>query len=173
MNKIILISWIVITLSFTGLLVSSIIYEIDAFYTALNIEFEIYEATIVKNSTDNSFLSFKVSAWISNPSQISSFNLKSLRGPITLNNKHLEYVEGLKWFTKDILPQENTSISWAYTILEQDMDNFIEAEQIGSWEWFFDIKIVIVSNIIDSTMYDRSQSFSGVTFSTWDEAGTC
>ncbi|MFX0206036.1 MAG: hypothetical protein ACFFDT_08610 [Candidatus Hodarchaeota archaeon] len=173
MNKIVLISWIVITLSFTGLLVSSIIYEIDAFYTAFNIEFEIYEATIVKNSTDNSFLSLKVSAWIKNPSQLSSFNLKSLRGPISLNNKRLEYVGGLKWFTKDILPQENASVRWAYTILEQDEDSFIEAENSGVWEWFFDIKIVIVSNIIESTMYERPQSFSGVNFSTWGEAGSC
>ncbi|MFW9904657.1 MAG: hypothetical protein ACFFFH_10015 [Candidatus Thorarchaeota archaeon] len=172
MNKIILISWIVITLSFTGLLVSSIIYEIDAFYTALNIEFEIYEATIVKNSTDNSFLSLKVSAWITNPSQISSFILKSLRGPITLNSKSLEYVGGLKWFTIDILPQENTSVTWAYTILEQDVDKFIEAEKNGVWDWFFDIRIVIVSNLIESTMYDRSQSFSGVNFSTWGEVGS-
>ena len=167
MNKIILISWIVITLSFTGLLVSSLVYEMDAFYTALNIEFQIYEATIVKNSTDNSFLSLKLSAWITNPSQISSFNLKSLRGPISLNNIRFEYIGGLKWFTKNILPQENTTVTWAYTILEQDMDAFIDAERNGVWEWFFDIKILIVSHLIESTMYDRPQSFSGVNFSTF------
>jgi hypothetical protein len=165
MRKSVLISWLIIIISFCGLFVSSIVYENDAFFTMINFKFEIFEAIVVKNDTDD-IVSLRVSASIWNPSRVSSIRLQMVRGYVLLNSQGSTFLKGAKWFSLNINPQENESATWAYSILPQDVNIFNEAATNGIWNWYFDIEITIVSHLVGNRLYDRSQSFSGVKFIT-------
>lgn len=165
MRKIVLISWLIIIISFCGLFVSSIVYENDAFYTMMNFKFEIFEAIVVKNGTDD-IVSLRVSASIWNPSRVSSIRLHMVRGSVLINNQGSKFLKGAKWFSLDIYPQENESAMWAYSILPQDVNIFNEAEADGIWNWYFKIEITIISHLVGDNLYDVSQSLTGVKFTT-------
>ncbi|MFX0013835.1 MAG: hypothetical protein ACFFB2_03645 [Promethearchaeota archaeon] len=165
MKKIILVSWLIIVLSFSGLFVSSIVYEIDAWYTMVNFKFELHEINIVKNSTED-IVSMRASATITNPSRISSFTLYSIRVSVSLNNQKLLYISNsLKWYYLDVPPQENKIVSWGYLDLQQaDVDILNAAESEGTWNWFLNIRVTLISGFLGTEDYDRSQSFLGVNF---------
>jgi hypothetical protein len=164
MRKVIVASWFIIVLSFSALFVSSIIYEIDAFYTMRNFEFELNEVSIVKNSTDD-IVSLRVSANISNPSSLSDFTLYTLRVYVYVNNQRLSYLKTQKWFVDEVPPQDGIPVQWAYLDLqEKDLETLNQADSDNTWNWFFQITVTLISNLLGTEEYDRSQSFTGVKF---------
>lgn len=161
MRKIILATWLVITIGFSGLLIYSIVYEIDLYDTIVNFKFQIYDVSIVKNSTGD-IVSLIVSASIRNPSHFSSFDLNSIQVGVVLNEQESEYLYGPKWFLKTIQPRENTSVAWSYNIYPKDVDLFNKANTTGTWNWYFSISVRLDASIVGEGLFDRSQPFQGV-----------
>lgn len=164
MRKIIVASWFIIVLSFSALFLSSIVYEIDAYYTMRNFEFRLNEVSILKNSTDD-IVSLRVSANISNPSSLSHFTLYALRVYVYVNGQQLSYLKTQKWFITEVPPQDAIPIQWAYLDLqEKDIETLNQADTDNAWNWYFQITVTIISNLLGTEEYDRSQSFTGVKF---------
>ncbi|MFX1282779.1 MAG: hypothetical protein ACFFB5_03955 [Promethearchaeota archaeon] len=161
MRKIVLIPWFLIVITFSGFLLYSTIYEIEAYNIIVNFEFQIFDVAVIKNSTGD-IVSLKISAIIWNPSHISSFEFRSITvRTIILNGETPEYLGGQKWFSRIISPRENVSVTWAYNIRPQAVVFFNEADHNETWSWFFVIQVNIDSNIIGRSGYDRSQPFQG------------
>lgn len=161
MRKSILITWLLIVIVFSGLLIYSTIYEIDAYETIIEFKFQINEVNINLNNMSE-MVSLIIQATIWNPSFFSSFELKSIQGSVLLNGQGSSYLAGQKWFYLTILPGENSRISWSYVIQLEDIDIFNNANSTQNWNWYFSIRLFIVSNIVEGNLYDRSQSFQGV-----------
>ncbi|MFX0170535.1 MAG: hypothetical protein ACFE9L_01315 [Candidatus Hodarchaeota archaeon] len=162
MGKIILITWFAIIIIFSTILIYSVFYEIDAYETVINFKFKINEVNIEKNSSTNEIIRLRISASIWNPSSFSSFQFNSIRGFVLLNGLEPEYLHGREYFFRTILPNENATVSWSYPILSHDAELLNEAEENGSWSWYFIIQVFLDSNIVGKVGYDRSQPFQGV-----------
>ncbi|MFX0049918.1 MAG: hypothetical protein ACFFAJ_13520 [Candidatus Hodarchaeota archaeon] len=161
MGKIILLTWFALILIFSTILVYSVLYEIDAYDTVVKFQFQINEVIIEKNSTDD-IENLIIFASIRNPSQFSTFEFNSIRGYVFLNGLEPIYLHGREYFFKDVLPKENVSVSWGYSIEPQDADLLNEADESGTWSWYFYILVFLDSNIVGRNYYDRSQPFQGV-----------
>ena len=161
MRKSILILWLVIVTSFTGILLYSTAAEIDAYHTVFNFEFQISDVTIIQNQTGN-FQTLEVSASIFNPSALFSFRVNMIKGIVMLNEQGSEYLRGPQWLLKTISPGANSSVTWAYPILEQDLDLLNDANTTGTWRWYFSLKVNVDTIVLGNDEFDRSQSFQGV-----------
>ena len=162
MRRKIIISWIIIVVIFSGILAYSTLYELDSYQTVLDFKFQIFNISISTN-TENQFESLTISAIVSNPSQFSSIRLKSISNTVFLNEQGSEYLRGLHWFAIMIAPQKNTSVTWSYEIIAQNIHIFNGANMTNSWNWNFDITVNLFTNLIEEGQYDRSQEFQGVT----------
>ena len=162
MRKYVYGSWIVLIFTFSGILAYSTLFEIDSYQTVVDFRFQVSEVTISVNET-NFFKDLSVVADISNPSLFSSIRLKSIESTVSLNQQTSEYLRELHWFMIIIPPGENASINWGYEIIRQNEKIFISANTSSAWNWSFEIKVNLVSSIIEEGQYDRSQDFQGVT----------
>jgi len=161
MKKIILTTWLIVILISSGLLAISIVYEIDEFQGMVNFQFHIESINVIKNSTSN-ITNLEVTANIFNPSSFSNYELRKINNIIFLNGEEPEYLRGNKWFFKILKPQERINITWSYEVVLKDLNLLNRAEIEGNWNWYFYIQISLISNIIESLTFDRSQSFQGV-----------
>ncbi len=160
MRNIVKAIWLITIISFSGLLVCSIVYEIDGYQGLINFELHITGIAVVKNNTD-AFLSIKVNASIFNPSHFSSFELEKIDAIIFLNGQQGEYLRGPKWFSLTLYPRRNASIKWSYNIESADLDIVNNANSTEIWVWYFYLQVSLMSDMIGVQQFDRSQSFSG------------
>jgi hypothetical protein len=162
MGKIILTTWFALIIISSTLLAYSVLFEIDSYDTVVNFKFQINEVIIEKNSTSQDITRLTITASLWNPSRFSSFEFISIEGYVFLNGQEPEYLHGREYFFRTVLPNENVSISWSYSIESQDLDLFNEADANGAWSWYFIIQVFLDSNIVGRSRYDRSQPFQGV-----------
>ncbi|MHA1977207.1 MAG: hypothetical protein ACW98F_17495 [Candidatus Hodarchaeales archaeon] len=162
MRKIILIIWIIVVIVSSGILAYSTLYEIDSYQTVLDFKLQITNVGINTNSTGQ-FDRISISGNFWNPSYFSSIRLKSIENNVRLNGQGSEYLRKLHWFTLLISPRTNRPLSLTITILPQNLGIFTEANSTSIWNWSFNLKVNLVSSIIEAGQYDRSQEFTGVT----------
>ena len=162
MRKVIIVTWIIIVIASSGILAYSTLYEIDSYQTVLDFKFTISDVTISTNATEN-FDSFSIIGTFWNPSYFSSVRLRSIENTVVLNDRGSEYFRKLHWFTSLSPPRTNRSLILTLNILPQDIGIFNEANASATWNWSFNLKVNLVSSIIDAGQYDRSQEYTGVT----------
>ncbi|MHA2030637.1 MAG: hypothetical protein ACW99Q_14715 [Candidatus Kariarchaeaceae archaeon] len=158
MRKSILIPWLIIVISSSGMLFYSSVAEIDAYHTVFNFKLQVYDVTVIQNITGN-FESLKVSSSIYNPSSLFSFKLNMINLTVILNEQEAEYLGGPKYPLRTISPGESSSVILTYPVVEQDLDFFDNAINTGSWNWTFYIRVNLNTIILGDGQYDRSQSF--------------
>ncbi|UCG03878.1 MAG: hypothetical protein JSW11_07810 [Candidatus Heimdallarchaeota archaeon] len=163
MRKLVLGTWIIIVIISSGLLISSMIYEMDEYQGIVHFEFYIDEVNILTNDLgEMTKIQILSSLW--NPSRISSFELNMIEVMVFLNGEESISIQR-KWFYRTINPKVNTSIKWLHDI--DNVNPFIDANATGDWNWYFYIQINIESEMVESVrlqLFDRSQPFQGVGF---------
>jgi len=161
MKKIIIIIWLVWVILSAGILIFSIGYEVDMYYGIVNFDLEITQVTIVKNETGQ-ITKMQVSASVTNPSSLTSFEVLAIKPTVFLNEQNPEYIRGQKWIFAHIHPGKSVNISWQYTVEEADRELFNEAEQNNNtWNWFFYMEILLRfdSDLVDDYSFVRTQFF--------------
>jgi len=165
MKRPILAIWLVLITCSSFLLVYSCFYEMDIYTALVNFEFRITDVIIVKNSSGY-ITRLRIVANLTNPSSLSSFVFYSVDTLVFVNGTQLEYARGRKGTMTTIPPLSTLTLQWYYDIEQVDMKILQEVEASGSWNWFFVLRVHLVCSFVGSGLYDRSQSFEGVSIVT-------
>jgi hypothetical protein len=161
LKKVLIASWLIIVIGFSGVLLYSTAYEMDAYYTVINFQFQISEVVIIQNETGD-MTNLRLSASVSNPSLFSSITLNFVDSTVILNGRGTSYLRGTRWLVKDIPPSSSFLVSWGYSILTQDLSIIQDANTSGIWSWYILIELNLDTPIVGIALYDRSQPFQGV-----------